>query len=50
MVKLKFSQTLAERIPDAQLVVVNGGGHMFPLERSEAVVKAVTAWFSEKKP
>jgi pimeloyl-ACP methyl ester carboxylesterase len=50
MVKLKFSQTLAERIPDAQLVVVNGGGHMFPLEQSEAVVKAVTAWFSEKRP
>ncbi len=46
MVKLKFSVTLAERIPNARLVVIEGAGHMFPLERAATVIDAIRAWLS----
>lgn len=35
------SQQLVEWIPDAQLVMVPGAGHMLPLEQPEAVVKTL---------
>jgi pimeloyl-ACP methyl ester carboxylesterase len=47
MVKLKFSQTLAERIPDAVLVVFQGG-HMFPLEKSREVAATIVEWLQER--
>jgi pimeloyl-ACP methyl ester carboxylesterase len=49
MVKLKFSVTLSERIPNATLVVIQGAGHMFPLEKSQEVARAVAQWLAEQK-
>jgi pimeloyl-ACP methyl ester carboxylesterase len=48
MVPLKFSRTLSERIPQADLVVINGAGHMLPLERPQAVTQAISTWISEQ--
>ncbi len=48
MVKLKFSETLAEHIPDAALVVFDGAGHMFPLEKSQDVAQTVALWLRER--
>jgi len=44
MVHLSFSETLAGRIPRAALVVIQGAGHMLPLERPAEVARAVTEW------
>ena len=44
MTPLKFSQTLADGIPQAELVVVPGAGHMLHLERPEVVSRAISAW------
>jgi pimeloyl-ACP methyl ester carboxylesterase len=49
MVKYKFPATLAERIPHARLVTLEGAGHMFPLERPQAVAKAVATWLAEQR-
>jgi pimeloyl-ACP methyl ester carboxylesterase len=46
MTPLKFSQTLAESIPQAELVVVPGGSHMMTLEQPEAVGGAVRGWLA----
>ncbi|MBN1564650.1 MAG: alpha/beta hydrolase [Anaerolineae bacterium] len=46
MVPLKFSVTLAERIPNAQLVTLQGAGHNFPLERPAAVINAIATWLA----
>ena len=47
MVPLKFSRTLAERIPGARLVALSGAGHMFPLEQPQQVAAAITSWLAE---
>ena len=44
MVRISFSETLAERIPRATLIVIQGAGHMVPLERPAEVARAVTEW------
>lgn len=49
MVPLKFSRTLAERIPGARLVVIEGAGHMFPLEKTPQVVSAIERWLAEQR-
>lgn len=49
MVKLKFSQTLAERILHATLVVIEGCGHMFPLEAAQTVSETISKWLAEMK-
>ncbi len=41
MTPLRFSQYLADRIPDAQLVTLEGAGHMLALEQPAAVAAAV---------
>lgn len=41
MTPLKYGRYLAEEIPDARLVVVEGAGHMVALEEPEAVASAV---------
>lgn len=46
MVRLKFSVTLAERIPNATLVTIQGAGHMFPLEKPKEVAGAVMQWLA----
>jgi len=50
MVPLKFSRTLAERIPDTRLVVIERAGHMFPLEQPKQVAQAITSWLAELRP
>ncbi|MCZ2097485.1 MAG: alpha/beta fold hydrolase [Anaerolineae bacterium] len=49
MVPLKFSRTLAERIPGARLVVIEGAGHMFPLEKAPQVASAIEGWLAEQR-
>ncbi len=44
MVRVSFSVTLAERIPHATLIVIQGAGHMVPLGRPAEVARAVTEW------
>lgn len=46
MTPLKFSQYLAETIPQAELVVVPGGSHMMALEQPEVVGEAVRGWLA----
>ncbi|MBN1317179.1 MAG: alpha/beta hydrolase [Anaerolineales bacterium] len=41
MTPLKFSQLLADHIPNTRLVSIKGGGHMLVLEQPETVAKAV---------
>lgn len=41
MTPLKYGRFLAQEIPDARLVVVEGAGHMVALEEPEAVAAAV---------
>lgn len=38
----KYSTFLRDRIPGAQLVLIEGGGHMVALEQPQAVIQAVT--------
>ena len=43
----KYGVHLAEHIPHAQLVTVEGGGHMMALEQSGVVAEAVAAFMQE---
>ena len=49
MVPPKFSVTLAERIPQATLALLENAGHMFPQEQPDAVTTAITNWILERK-
>jgi pimeloyl-ACP methyl ester carboxylesterase len=40
------SKTLAERIPHAKLIVIEGGGHQFLLEKADAFNQAVLNFLS----
>ncbi len=40
----RFGQWLAERIPDARFVLVEGAGHMVMLEKPDQVASAVREW------
>jgi pimeloyl-ACP methyl ester carboxylesterase len=44
----KFSVYLAENIPHAQLITVEGGGHMMALEQPCFVTNAIANWLSDK--
>ncbi len=48
MVKVKFSIALAERIPNATLLLLGDTGHMIPLERPETVTQAIANWLAEQ--
>ncbi len=48
MVPLKFSRTLAESLPQAELVVLEGAGHMFPLERPQELADVVAEWLERQ--
>jgi pimeloyl-ACP methyl ester carboxylesterase len=39
----RMARVLAERIPKAELIVLQGAGHMLPLEEPEAVAAAIAA-------
>jgi 3-oxoadipate enol-lactonase len=45
LVPPRNSQVLAAAIPDARLLVLPGAGHVFPLEREEETVRALTQHF-----
>lgn len=45
---LPFSETLAERIPDAELVVIEGAGHLSALERPEEFADAVSGFLARR--
>jgi pimeloyl-ACP methyl ester carboxylesterase len=48
MMPLKFSQTLAERIPNTTFFIVEDAGHMFPLEKGPEITELISEWLSEK--
>jgi pimeloyl-ACP methyl ester carboxylesterase len=45
LVPPRNSEVLAAAIPDARLVVLRGAGHVFPLEREDETVRALTEHF-----
>ncbi|MFN6561947.1 MAG: alpha/beta fold hydrolase [Nostoc sp. ChiSLP01] len=47
---LKFSQQLAQGIPNAELVVIDRSGHGFLIESSDAVVSAMLNFLRKLKP
>lgn len=47
---LKFSQQLAQGISNAELVVLDGGGHGFLIESPDAVVSAMLNFLEKLKP
>lgn len=48
MTPLKFSQLLAERIPQAEQFTVKGAGHMVHLEHEADVTARVSAWLARR--
>lgn len=47
MTPLKYSHTLVEAMPHAQLVVVQDAGHMLPLEQPAVVMDAIVDWLAQ---
>ncbi|HYX14221.1 MAG TPA: alpha/beta hydrolase [Nostoc sp.] len=47
---LKFSQQLAQGIPNSELVVLDGGGHGFLIESPDTVVSAMLNFLGKLKP
>ena len=45
-----FGQWLAERIPNARFLLIEGAGHMVALEKPRQVSEAVQAWLGEVAP
>ncbi|MFD1913083.1 alpha/beta fold hydrolase [Halodurantibacterium flavum] len=43
-------QEMADRIPDAELALIDNAGHFAPVERPEAVVAAAMDWITRKVP
>jgi len=50
MAPVANARLLAERIPDAELVLVPGAGHAYPLEAPEASLRALTSWLDRREP
>jgi pimeloyl-ACP methyl ester carboxylesterase len=48
MTPLKFSRTLYEEIPDAEMVTVAQAGHMTIVEQPDAVNAAIRNWFTSQ--
>lgn len=48
MVPPTFSRTLAESIPNAELRVLEGAGHMFPLERPQELAEVLADWLERQ--
>ncbi len=46
MTPLKYSEYLADHIPAAEMVTVEGGGHMMALEQPQVVAQAVSSWLA----
>lgn len=46
MTPLKYSQFLADRIPNAQLVTLEGAGHMMQLEQADSAATHIQAWLA----
>ena len=46
MTPLRLSETLAAKIPAAELRAFPGGGHMLPLEQPQAMAAALAAWLA----
>jgi 3-oxoadipate enol-lactonase len=44
------AKLLAQRIPDAELVVIPGAGHAFPLEQPQASADALFEWVQRRSP
>jgi len=50
MAPLANARLLAQRIPDAELCVIPGAGHVFPLERPEETYAALSGWLDRRGP
>ncbi len=49
MVPPKFSRTLAESVPNAELHMLEGAGHMFPLERPQELSETLIDWLERQQ-
>ncbi len=47
MTPLKYSQYLAEQIPNARLAIIEGAGHMLPLERPDYVASLISEFLQQ---
>jgi hypothetical protein len=50
MAPLANAHLLAERIPDAELKIIEGAGHAFALERPQESYDALTDWLDRRGP
>jgi hypothetical protein len=50
MTPLANARELARRIPDAELAVVEGAGHAFPLERADESHRLTKEWLRSREP
>ncbi len=48
MAPLANARLLAERIPDAELAIVPGAGHAYPLEQPEHSLRLLTEWLDRR--
>ena len=45
-----IAELLAQRIPDAELKLVPGAGHAYPLERPEESLRIFMGWLQARSP
>jgi pimeloyl-ACP methyl ester carboxylesterase len=50
MAPIGLGELLAERIPDAELALVPGAGHAYPLEAPEESLRIFLEWYDEHSP
>jgi 3-oxoadipate enol-lactonase len=50
MAPFGVAELLAERIPDAELAVVEGAGHAYPLEQPEESLRILLEWYDAHRP
>jgi 3-oxoadipate enol-lactonase len=50
MAPIGVAELLAERIPDAELALVPGAGHAYPLEAPEESLRILLEWYDARSP
>jgi pimeloyl-ACP methyl ester carboxylesterase len=50
LIPLSVGKTIHEGIPDSSLVVIDGCGHLAPLECSEPVIEATVKFLNAPQP
>ena len=50
MAPIGVGELLADRIPDAELALVPGAGHAYPLEQPEESLRILLEWYDDHSP